>query len=169
MGNSFLGLELFHASKVGFPHTFSISYLFHPARSTIHAGDLELNSSQLDRFDQIVLQARNWKAVVTPELAERLKLSSDQVSRIRTLLAEVPRLREENEKTIAGLSASNQEAARNRQLKAESKKFAVVLTAQQEAQLSKLLGKSFDLDRVTNSDAWLLNYVRSRYGSTHSR
>ena len=110
---------------------------------------LELNSSQLDRFDQIMLQSRNWKAVVTPELAERLKLSSDQVSRIRTLLADVPRLREENEKTIAGLSASNQESARNRQLKAESKKFADVLTAQQQTQLSQLLGKPFDLDRVT--------------------
>ncbi|MEI8017426.1 MAG: redoxin domain-containing protein [Schlesneria sp.] len=110
---------------------------------------LELNSSQLDRFDQIILQARNWKAIVTPEWAERLKLSSDQLSRIRILLADVPRLREENERTIAALSASSQEEARNRQLKAESKKFADVLTAQQQTQLSQLLGKPFDLDRVT--------------------
>ncbi len=109
---------------------------------------LELNSIQLVRFEQIMLQARNWKAVITPEVAGRLKLSSDQVSRLRTLLADVPRQREENEKTLVGLSAVNQEAARNRQLKAEAKSFADVLTAQQQSQLSQLLGKPFDLDRV---------------------
>ena len=110
---------------------------------------LELSSPQLDRFEQIVLQARNWKAVATPAVAERLKLSSDQVSRIRALLADVPRQREDNEKTLAGLSAANQEAARNRQLKAEAKKFADVLTFQQQSKLSQLLGKPFDLDKVT--------------------
>jgi peroxiredoxin len=110
---------------------------------------LEMNSSQLDRFDQIMLQARNWKAVVTPEIADRLKLSSVQVSQLRTLLADVPRQREENEKTLAGLSATNQEMARKQQLKAESKKFVDILTAQQQTQLSQLLGKPFDLDQVT--------------------
>ena len=110
---------------------------------------LELNSRQLDRLDQIILQARNWKAVVTPEVAERLKLSRDQVSRLRTLLADVPRQREENDKSLVGLSAANQEAARNKQLKLESKKFADVLTSQQQTLLSQLLGKPFDLDRVT--------------------
>ena len=110
---------------------------------------LELTLAQLDRFDQILLQSRNWKAVVTPEVAERLKLSTDQVSRLRTLLAGIPRQREENEKAIAGLSAANLEAARNRQRKAESKKFADILTSQQQTQMSQLLGKPFDLDRVT--------------------
>ena len=110
---------------------------------------LELNSRQFERFEQLILQARNWKAVVTPDVAERLKLSTDQVSRLRALLADVPRQREENEKTLIGLSAANQEAARNKQLKLESKKFAEVLTSQQQAQLGQLLGKPFDLDRVT--------------------
>ena len=110
---------------------------------------LELNSSQLDRFDQIMLQARSWKATVTPEIANRLKLSSDQVSRIRNLLADVPRQREENERTLAGLPAVDQESARHRLLRAESKRFADVLTAQQQSQLNQLLGKPFDLDRVT--------------------
>ena len=38
---------------------------------------LELNSRQFERFEQLILQARNWKAVVTPDVAERLKLSTD--------------------------------------------------------------------------------------------
>ena len=111
---------------------------------------LQLTSTQLQRFDQILLQARSWKGVARPDVAEKLKLSSDQVSRIQKVLTDIPKKREEAEKELAGKSAAAQDAARLKLKKAESKSFADILTAKQQATLSDLLGKPFDLDRVTS-------------------
>lgn len=108
----------------------------------------ELNASQLERFDQIVLQARSWKAIVTPEIASRLNLSNEQLSKLRKLLANVVRLREENEKKIAAEPAANQEAARARMQKAEAKRFTDVLSAKQQKQFGELLGEPFEMSRV---------------------
>jgi thiol-disulfide isomerase/thioredoxin len=109
----------------------------------------ELTSSQLDRLDQIILQVRSWKAVVTREVADRLNLSADQVAKLRTLLASVARTREETEKILAAESVANQETTRSKLVKAETKRFTELLTSKQQNELSKLLGEPFDLNRVT--------------------
>ena len=110
---------------------------------------LHLTSSQSERLDQLVLQARSWKGVARPDIAEKLKLSPQQVSRLQTLLADLPRQREETEKELASQPAAKQEMVRTKRRKAESQAFTEILTSRQQDQLSELLGKPFDLDRVT--------------------
>lgn len=108
-----------------------------------------LTPPQQSRLDQILLQARSWRALVTPEFSERLKLSKDQVVQLQARLAAIIQKREETEKSLASLPVANQDAARSQSRKAESKKLASVLTAKQQAELSQLLGQPFNLDRVT--------------------
>ena len=108
----------------------------------------ELTASQLDRLNQILLQARGWKALVSPEISERLKLSTDQVSRLRTALAEATKERAAIEKEIAGQSQSSQDQARTKLRKADTKRFSDVLTSRQQTEFTNLLGAAFDLSKI---------------------
>ena len=108
----------------------------------------ELTQSQLDRVQQIVLQARGWKALVSPEVVDKLKLSTEQVARLRTALADATKEREASEKEIAGQSVTNQEQARAKLRKADAKRFSEVLTARQQTDFSSMLGTAFDLGKI---------------------
>jgi thiol-disulfide isomerase/thioredoxin len=107
-----------------------------------------LTSQQMERLDQIVLQARGLRALVAADVVERLKLSADQVAKLRTALAAATKEREEMEKEIASQSASSQEQARTRQRKADSKRVSDILSSRQQTDYANLLGKPFDLSRV---------------------
>lgn len=109
----------------------------------------DLTASQLDRFDQIILQARGWKALVSPELAARLKLSTDQVSKLKAALAAATKEREAAEKELASQLPAAQEQSRATMRKAEAKRFSEILTQKQQNDFTKLLGKPFDLTKVT--------------------
>lgn len=100
-----------------------------------------LTASQLARLDQIILQARSWKALVTPELSKRLNLSADQVSRLRSLLTNVLKQRDEAEKSLTGETAANREKTLTMLRKAESRRFTDVLSAKQQAEFGEVLGK----------------------------
>ena len=108
----------------------------------------DLTRPQLERLDQIVLQARSWKALVAPDLVSRLGLSGDQVSRLKTALAEARKDRDAAEKEMAGQTTSKQEQARNRLRQAESKRINDVLTKKQQNDYVGLLGKPFDFSRI---------------------
>lgn len=108
----------------------------------------ELSPDQLERFDQIVLQARSWKAIVSPELAEKLKLSTDQISKLKTTLASAIKERETSEKQLAGQSVSKRQQSRAELRKTETRRFTEILTSKQQTEFSNLLGKPFDLSRV---------------------
>ncbi len=108
----------------------------------------DLTATQIERLDQIILQARGWKALVSPEVSERLKFSSDQVSKLKTVLADATKEREAVEKTITGQSAASQEQARVKLRTAETKRFTDVLSTKQQTEYGSLLGKAFDLSRV---------------------
>lgn len=123
-----------------------IAPLYAQLRQSLKAG---ISPSQLDRFDQIVLQARGWKALVASDISERLKLSSDQVARLKGVLKEATKDREAAEKDLVGQSAAVQERTRDKLRKAESKRFTDVLTTRQQNEFSGLLGKPFDLSKVT--------------------
>jgi peroxiredoxin len=109
----------------------------------------ELTSTQSDRLNQIILQARGWKALAAPDISERLRLSADQVTRLRTALAEATQERESLEKEIASEASASQEAARAKLRKAETKRFTDVLTTKQQTEFRNMLGQPFDLSRVT--------------------
>ena len=111
---------------------------------------LQLTSAQQERFDQILLQARSWKGVIRLDIAEKLKLSPDQVSKMAKILSELPQKREALEMELVTKSAAAQEVERTKQKKTEAKSFVDLLTSKQQTSLSELLGKPFDLDRVTN-------------------
>lgn len=108
----------------------------------------DLAPAQIERLDQITLQARGWKALVSPEVSERLKFSSDQVSKLKTVLADATKEREAVEKTITAQSAASQDQARVKLRTTETKRFTDVLFTKQQSEYSSLLGKPFDLTRV---------------------
>lgn len=109
----------------------------------------ELTASQLDRLDQIMLQARGWKALVSPEIAERLRLSEDQVSKVRKLLADVQSTGEQSTLDLDSHSDAELKTIRAKLRTADAKRFADVLTKRQQDQYIELLGKAFDLGSVT--------------------
>ncbi len=108
----------------------------------------ELTRSQLDRLNQIILQGRSWKALASPDLAEKLKLTSDQVALLRIALKDAIKERESTEKEIAGKSSSTQEQARSKLRESESRRFTAILKQHQQADYRKLLGQSFDFSGV---------------------
>ena len=108
-----------------------------------------LSETQQSRFEQIILQARSWRALITPEFSEKLNLSREQVGQLRTRLANTIQKREETEKSLAALPIANRESARAQSRKAESKKLAAVLNPKQQTELSLMLGQPFNLDRVS--------------------
>ncbi len=107
-----------------------------------------LTSTQLERFDQILLQARGWKALVSAELANKLKLTPDQVTRLKSTLAEATKDREAAEKELLGKPTAAQDQGRAKLRKAEAKRFSDILTSKQQTEFTNLLGKPFDLSQV---------------------
>lgn len=89
-----------------------------------------LQPAQQKRFDEIVLRVRGWPAILAMEPAERLKLTADQRERIAALLK-------------PGEQASK--SAPDDQAQAAIKN---VLTATQQSELARLVGKPFDVSGV---------------------
>ena len=102
-----------------------------------------LKKAQLDRLDQLVLQARGTKALVTPEVSQRLKLTTSQVSQLKKVLADSAAALEPSKKDDAKPARSQDEVN-----KAEIKRVNDVLNAKQTTSLSNLLGKPFNFGRV---------------------
>lgn len=98
----------------------------------------DLKKSQMERFDQIVLQSRGAKSLVSPEIVQRLKLSNGQVDKIHKLLAEAA------EKPAAA-DGDDQRGPRKEQGTAQP---TDVLNARQRKELSTLLGKTFDISQL---------------------
>jgi thiol-disulfide isomerase/thioredoxin len=84
-----------------------------------------LTPAQLDRLNELVLRVRGYKALASPDVAKRLKLSQQQIGRIQRLLTDAEPKQADPKKTLA------------------------ILSTQQQATFSQLVGKPFDLDRVT--------------------
>jgi peroxiredoxin len=95
--------------------------------------DAALTDVQRERLDQIVLQARGFNGLVSPEMAVRLRLSDDQLSRLRALAS-------------ANLKASHQET--DARPKLEARQLVEVLSPDQADQWAGRFGKPFDLGGV---------------------
>jgi len=88
--------------------------------------DRILNSAQRARLDEIVLQARGYKALASPAVAQRLNLTEGQIRQVRQALAQ----------------GKSEEAAL-------SKKILSLLSSAQQNELSVMIGKPFDVSRVS--------------------
>jgi thiol-disulfide isomerase/thioredoxin len=84
-----------------------------------------LTPAQIARLDEIVLQGRGYKALVSPELSRRLQLTAQQIKQLSQ-----------------ALSAAKPEAP------AASKKILDVLSYEQQSALTAMVGKPFDVGRV---------------------
>jgi len=84
-----------------------------------------LGSAQRDRLNELVLQARGYKALVSPAISQRLKLTDKQSEQLRH-----------------AISQGNSEGT------SRSKTIVDLLTSEQQSELSGMVGKPFDLNRV---------------------
>ena len=84
-----------------------------------------LTSAQRDRLNEIILQARGYKALVSPAQSQQLKLSNKQIEQLRQALSQA----KSDDATL-------------------SSKVVGILSSEQQAELSSMVGKPFDLNRV---------------------
>jgi thiol-disulfide isomerase/thioredoxin len=95
-------------------------------RRQLHTAlEAALAPEQLQRFDQLVIQARGSKALVAPDVRERLHLSDEQFARLKQVVFET------------------------KQGTLDSQKVLALLSPEQQGTLAALFGKRFDLGRVT--------------------
>ena len=103
-----------------------------------------LSPGQMKRFDEIILQARGYKALLAPDMAEKLRLSESQVTARRKALAETPR----RQTAARGENESDDRAAGHGSNAAAGQSVASALSADQAALLRELAGKPFDVRQV---------------------
>ena len=102
----------------------------------------DLKKSQLDRLDQLIFQARGIKALFSPEVVQRLKLTTSQLAQLRKVLDDSLA---SSSKKEGSTSTSQTQQERN---KAEQKRVNSVLNSKQGAALQAMLGKPFDFSQV---------------------
>lgn len=95
--------------------------------------DAELTTSQRRRLDGIMLQSHGWPAVFAPRIAAELKLTADQLSRLRETLAE-------NKMEPSGSGA--QSAAIQKRIE------ETILTPEQRTRLKAMIGLRFETARI---------------------
>jgi thiol-disulfide isomerase/thioredoxin len=84
-----------------------------------------LTAAQRDRLNGVILQARGYKALTSPDVSQRLKLSDKQIGQLKQALSQA----KTDDTTL-------------------SKKVLDLLSSDQQAELSVMAGKPFDLNRV---------------------
>ena len=108
-----------------------------------------LNSSQMDRLDEIVLQAYGSRVYSLPEVAAKLNFSREQ----RALISSIQQIYSTKlQELSAARSASSLQSdleyhqTKARELNKEREQDLIAaLTAQQQQQLTRMKGKEFDL------------------------
>lgn len=108
----------------------------------------DLDPPQRDRLAELILQARGWKALRSPDMAQTLKLSAEQVAKFDVAIPEMVRERQAAEKEMSGQSAAQQGRAREQRNKSESRQVTAILTSRQQAEYTRLLGKPFDFSKI---------------------
>ena len=109
----------------------------------------ELTPSQFDRLQQIVMQGRSWRALVSPEVSGSLKLSPDQLSKVQAALKVSVKEREAAERENTGKTSGSQEQNSATLRTATTKRFMEILSVNQQADYSNQLGQPFDFSDVT--------------------
>lgn len=102
----------------------------------------DLKKSQLDRLDQLILQARGIKALFAPEVGQRLKLTTSQLTQLKKVLDDTTA---DSSKKEGSVETSQTQQQRN---EAAQKRVNAVLNSKQSATLQTMLGKPFDFSQV---------------------
>lgn len=104
-----------------------------------------LDAKQVERLNQIALQAAGSGAYSDPDVAKALKLSKEQQDKIATITKEFGE-KQRASFTGGGGGGGEDARAKMRELStARDKDLAAVLTDDQKTQLEKMKGKEFDV------------------------
>ncbi|MEI8380132.1 MAG: Spy/CpxP family protein refolding chaperone [Planctomycetota bacterium] len=104
-----------------------------------------LDAKQVERLNQIALQAAGPGAYSDPDVAKALKLSKEQQDKLATITKEFGE-KQRASFTGGGGGGGEDARAKMRELSAaRDKDLAAVLTADQKTQLDKMKGKEFDV------------------------
>lgn len=125
-----------------------------------------LSAAQQKRLQEIILQARGYKALVSPEISQRLRLSTQTIGRLQPILTA--------DKAADGKTTTD---------KTTAQQITAILSTAQRAELAAMVGEPFDLSHVLrigcvapefagitswiNSDALTLAQLRGRVVVVH--
>lgn len=103
-----------------------------------------LDKEQFARYEQISLQAMGVEAFTQPEVAERLKMTEEQKSKLEEA---VSGMREQMMEIFQGAQGDREGAMRKMTELREStrKKVMDLMTAEQKAEWEKMIGKPFQM------------------------
>lgn len=109
-----------------------------------------LDAKQVERLDQIVLQAAGSQAYTDPAVVKALGLSKDQQDKVAAVNKEYgDKLRELGGGFGGGGGGGEDRGAKMRELgSTRDKDLAAVLTADQSSKLEKMKGKEFDVAQL---------------------
>ena len=107
-----------------------------------------LTTAQLARLSQLVLRARGSKAFSSPEIAQRLGVSSDKLGQLQDVAQQTEKDIEQSDKKNGDKPSAEQMRLRARLRTAGQKKVLDLLTREQQSNLAGLLGNPFDLSHV---------------------
>ena len=99
-----------------------------------------LSAPQLKRLNEIILQARGYKALLSADLAERLQLSAATLGQLKRALADKPA-----DKPADKSDDKSDDQPTEQEL---ARRITALLSPAQQTQLATLAGQPFDLRRV---------------------
>ncbi len=105
--------------------------------------------TQQERFDQILLWLQGMPALARGDIAEKLKLTENQREAIAAIVLETAKgVQEQYDLAAKGEPVKRLEAKVQSLKQTEQRKILRVLNERQRALWSKLLGKSFDVNKL---------------------
>jgi thiol-disulfide isomerase/thioredoxin len=99
-----------------------------------------LTEKQWSRLEQILLQARGFKALRSPDLQSLLDLTDDQVMRIQSIV--------DGNARVTANTNDKEKRAKNESKPLDQRSLLVVLSEEQQKKLADLVGSPFDLSKV---------------------
>jgi peroxiredoxin len=107
-----------------------------------------LNREQHLRFQQLVVQARGLDALLSANVIEAIRLSTDQVQKISAVFAETRKATQCLKKESIGKADADGEQEAEKLLAAQRKKVVAVLTEEQKRRFQKLACNPYDFGKI---------------------
>jgi peroxiredoxin len=107
-----------------------------------------LEQDQRARLRQMTVQARGPQALLLADVIHALKLSPSQVKRIAEILDEMRKEAQRPQKESTGKTESGRSQEAGKQLLAQRKKVAAVLSEDQRRRLQRLAGPAYDFSAL---------------------
>jgi peroxiredoxin len=110
-----------------------------------------LTPQQKARLEGLVVQAQGWQALLRPEIAKRLNLTSAQRDKLMAIFDETRAALKDLQKEAANGGAAETLQKTQRLQTSQHEKVAALLTDRQRRAWLELVGEKFDLTKVRQS------------------